>query len=87
VKTSAEEELMRKLEQIVTTASEKMTRSEFKKRTAWGSQTARDVIRRHRRMISLWTAMNRRITNRAQRLLDKSYATDQWPVGKGPARP
>jgi hypothetical protein len=41
-------------------AAKTMTRADFQKTQASAHGTAADVIRKHRMMIGLWTAMDRR---------------------------
>lgn len=52
-----------------------MTRADFQKTQASAHGTAADVIRKHRMMIGLWTAMDRRMQARAKKVLGKKV----WP--------
>lgn len=48
-----------------------MTRREFRKANSETNRLALDVIRKHKRMIDLWTKMRARINGRTKRILDK----------------
>lgn len=69
MKTTAEEKLLRSLENIVEEAATKFSKRDFKKSMRETHNIAMDVIAKHQRMIGLWRMMDRRIQRRAKALL------------------
>lgn len=68
MKTTAEEKLLASLEDLVDQAAIEMSASELRKALKSNHKLAQDVISRHRRMVEVWTAMDKRMQARGKKV-------------------